>query len=320
MKGHSGKRDLISIMDLSSNEIVKILLSAKELKKRNRLKETLKGKVLGMVFQKPSTRTRVSFEVAMYQLGGYGLFLNAQDLQLSRGEPIRDTAKTLSRYLDGMVVRAYDHRDVVELAKESTISVINGLSDLLHPCQILADIFTIAEKKGRLSPLSSKGLSGIEVAFVGDGNNVANSWINGAARMGMKLVICTPPRYEPDRKIIGEGVKLAKATGADIKVSHNPEEAVKKADIIYTDVWVSMGMEKEREERLKVFKPYQVNGRLIDKAKKDVLVMHCLPAHRGEEITDEVLDGPNAIVFDQAENRLHIQKAILEFLMGEIKS
>jgi len=320
LKGHSGKRDLISILDLTSDEIVEILLSAKELKKRNRLKETLKGKVLGMVFQKPSTRTRVSFEVAMYQLGGYGLFLNAQDLQLSRGEPIRDTAKTLSRYLDGMVVRAYDHRDVVELAKESTISVINGLSDLLHPCQILADIFTIAEKKGRLSPLSSKGLSGIEVAFVGDGNNVANSWINGAARMGMKLVICTPPRYEPDRKIIGEGVKLAKATGADIKVSHNPEEAVKKADIIYTDVWVSMGMEKEREERLKVFKPYQVNGRLIDKAKKDVLVMHCLPAHRGEEITDEVLDGPNAIVFDQAENRLHIQKAILEFLMGEIKS
>jgi len=316
LTGHSEKRDLISILDLSSDEIVNILLSAKKLKERKRIKQTLKGKVLGMVFQKPSTRTRVSFEVAMYQLGGYGLFLNAQDLQLSRGETIRDMAKTLSRYLDGIVVRAYDHQDVVELAKESTVPVINGLSDLLHPCQVLADIFTIAEKKGKLSHLSSKALSGIEVAFVGDGNNVANSWINGAAILGMKLVISTPPGYEPDKKILEEGLKLAKATGADIRVLHEPGEAVKKADVIYTDVWVSMGMEKEREERLKVFKPYQVNERLIGKAKKDVLVMHCLPAHRGEEITDEVLDGPNSIVFDQAENRLHVQKAILEFLMG----
>ena len=316
MTGHSEKRDLISILDLSSDEIVNILLSAKKLKERKRIKDTLKGKVLGMVFQKPSTRTRVSFEVAMYQLGGYGLFLNAQDLQLSRGETIRDMAKTLSRYLDGIVVRAYDHQDVVELAKESTVPVINGLSDLLHPCQVLADIFTIAEKKGKLSHLSSKALSGIEVAFVGDGNNVANSWINGAAILGMKLVISTPSGYEPDKKILEEGLKLAKATGADIRVLHEPGEAVKKADVIYTDVWVSMGMEKEREERLKVFKPYQVNERLIGKAKKDVLVMHCLPAHRGEEITDGVLDGPNSIVFDQAENRLHVQKAILEFLMG----
>ena len=313
------KRDLVSILDLSSDEIVNILRSAKELKERKRIKQTLKGKVLGMVFQKPSTRTRVSFEVAMYQLGGYGLFLNAQDLQLSRGETIQDMAKVLSKYLDGIVVRAYSHQDVVELAKESTIPVINGLSDLLHPCQVLADIFTIAEKKGKLSHLSCKALSGIEVAFVGDGNNVANSWINGTARLGMKLVISTPPGYEPDKKILEGGLKLAKATGADIKVLHEPGEAVKKADVIYTDVWVSMGMEKEREERLKVFKPYQVNERLISKAKKDVLVMHCLPAHRGEEITDDVLDGPNSIVFDQAENRLHVQKAILEFLMGGIK-
>ena len=310
------KRDLVSILDLSSDEIVNILRSAKELKERKRIKQTLKGKVLGMVFQKPSTRTRVSFEVAMYQLGGYGLFLNAQDLQLSRGETIQDMAKVLSKYLDGIVVRAYSHQDVVELAKESTIPVINGLSDLLHPCQVLADIFTIAEKKGKLSHLSCKALSGIEVAFVGDGNNVANSWINGTARLGMKLVISTPPGYEPDKKILEGGLKLAKATGADIKVLHEPGEAVKKADVIYTDVWVSMGMEKEREERLKAFKPYQVNERLISKAKKDVLVMHCLPAHRGEEITDDVLDGPNSIVFDQAENRLHVQKAILEFLLG----
>jgi ornithine carbamoyltransferase len=316
LTGHRRKRDLISILDLSSDEIVEILLSAKELKERKRPKQTLKGKVLGMIFQKSSTRTRVSFEVAMYQLGGYALFLNAQDLQLSRGEAIRDTAKTLSRYLDGIVVRAYHHQDVVELAKESTIPVINGLSELLHPCQVLADIFTIAEKKGKLSSLTPKGLSGIEIAFVGDGNNVANSWINGAARLGMKLVISTPPGYEPDKKIFGEGVKLAKARGAEIKLSYDPEEAVKKADVIYTDVWVSMGMEKEREKRLEVFKPYQVNEQLISKAKKDVLVMHCLPAHRGEEITDEVLDGPNSIVFDQAENRLHVQKAILEFLMG----
>jgi ornithine carbamoyltransferase len=303
-------------LDLSSDEIVEILLSAKELKELKRPKQTLRGKVLGMIFQKSSTRTRVSFEVAMYQLDGYALFLNAQDLQLSRGEAIRDTAKTLSRYLDGIVVRAYHHQDVVELAKESTIPVINGLSDLLHPCQVLADIFTIAEKKGKLSSLTPKGLSGIEIAFVGDGNNVANSWINGAARLGMKLVISTPPGYEPDKKIFGEGVKLAKARGAEIKLSCDPEEAVEKADVIYTDVWVSMGMEKEREKRLEVFKPYQVNEQLISKAKKDVLVMHCLPAHRGEEITDEVLDGPNSIVFDQAENRLHVQKAILEFLMG----
>jgi len=319
LTGHSEKRDLISILDLSSDEIVNILLSAKELKERKRIKQTLKGKVLGMVFQKPSTRTRVSFEVAMYQLGGYALFLNAQDLQLSRGEAMRDTAKVLSRYLNGIVVRAYDHRDVAELAKESTIPVINGLSDLLHPCQVLADIFTIAEMKGKLPRLSTKALSGLEVAFVGDGNNVANSWINGAARLGMKLVISTPPGYEPDKKVLGEGVKLAKATGADISVVHKPEEAVKSADIIYTDVWISMGMEKEREERLKVFRPYQVNGRLISKAKKDVLIMHCLPAHRGEEITDDVLDGPNSIVFDQAENRLHVHKAILEFLLGQSK-
>jgi len=316
LTGHSGKRDLISILDLSSDEIMEIFLSAKELKGKKRIKETLKGKVLGMVFQKPSTRTRVSFEVAMYQLGGYAIFLNAQDLQLSRGEAIRDTAKTLSRYLDGIVVRAYDHRDVVELAKESTIPVINGLSDLLHPCQVLADIFTIAEKKGKLSSLSPKGLSGIEIAFVGDGNNVANSWIDGAARLGMKLVISTPPGYEPDKKILEEGLRLAKATGADIRILHRPEEAVNKANVIYTDVWVSMGMEKEREERLKVFKPYQVNAQLVSKARKDVLIMHCLPAHRGEEITDAVLDGPNSIVFDQAENKLHVQKAILEFLMG----
>jgi ornithine carbamoyltransferase len=309
------KRDLISILDLDRDEIIRILLSAKEMKERRRIKQTLRGKVLGMIFQKPSTRTRVSFEVAMLQLGGYGLFLNAQDLQLSRGEAIRDMAKVLSRYLDGIVVRAYSHRDVVELAKESTIPVINGLSDLLHPCQVLADIFTIAEKKGKLSRLSAKTLSGIEVAFVGDGNNVANSWINGAARMGMKLVISTPPGYEPDKKVFEEGVKLAKATGGEIRLSHNPVEAVKKADVIYTDVWVSMGMEKEREERLKVFKPYQVNEQLLTKAKKDILVMHCLPAHRGEEITDGVLDGPNSIVFDQAENRLHVQKAILEFLL-----
>ncbi len=316
MIGHKRKRDLISILDLSSDEIIGILLSARGLKKTKRMKETLKGKVLGMVFQKPSTRTRVSFEVAMYQLGGYALFLNAQDLQLSRGEAVRDTAKVLSRYLDGIVVRAYDHREVAELAKESTIPVINGLSDLLHPCQVLSDIFTIAEKKGKLSRLSSKALSALEVVFVGDGNNVANSWIHGAAKMGMKLVISTPPGYEPDKKVLGEGLKLAKATGADIRTLHDPEEAVKNADIIYTDVWISMGMEKEREERLKVFKPYQVNAQLISKAKKDVLVMHCLPAHRGEEITDAVLDGPNSVVFDQAENRLHVQKAILEFLLG----
>ncbi len=310
------KKDLISILDLTADEIVKILLSAQELKKRKEPRTTLKGKVLGMVFQKPSTRTRVSFEVAMYQLGGYALFLNVQDLQLSRGEAIGDTAKTLSRYVDGMVVRAYEHQDVVELAKESTIPVVNGLSDLLHPCQVLADIFTIAEKKGIVSRLSSQELSRIEVAFVGDGNNIANSWINGAAILGMKLAVCTPPGYEPDEKVLGEGIKLAKTTGADIKVSHEPDKAVREADVIYTDVWVSMGREKEKDKRLKAFKPYQVNRPLVSKAKKDVLVMHCLPAHRGEEITDEVLDGPNSVVFDQAENRLHVQKAILEFLLG----
>jgi len=310
------KRDLISILDLSWDEIVEIFLSARELKERGIVRETLKGKVLGMVFQKPSTRTRVSFEVAMYQLGGHALFLSAQDLQLSRGEPIRDTAKVLSRYLDGIVVRAYHHKDVVELAKESTIPVINGLSDLLHPCQVLTDLFTVGEKKGILSSSSIRGLSRIEVAFIGDGNNVANSWINGVARLGMKLVISTPSGYEPDRNIFREGLKLAKHTGAEIRLTHKPEEAVKSADVIYTDVWVSMGMERERKKRLRAFKHYQVNRQLIAKAKKDVLIMHCLPAHRGEEITDEVLDSPNSIVFDQAENRLHVQKAILEFLMG----
>ncbi|RLA85607.1 MAG: ornithine carbamoyltransferase [Deltaproteobacteria bacterium] len=300
------KRDFISLYDYTPEELRWLLERAKWLKERSRRGESwrpLEGKTLAMIFEKPSTRTRVSFEVGMFQLGGHALYLSSQETQLGRGETIADTARVLSRYVDAIMIRTFEHTKVEELARFSSVPVINGLSDLLHPCQVLSDIFTIWEKLGRYE--------GVRVAYVGDGNNVANSWINGALRMGMELRIACPRGYEPN----GEILERALREGARVTVSSDPREALRGAEVLYTDVWASMGQESEREERLRVFRPYQVNQELLEFAGQEILVMHCLPAHRGEEITDEVIDGPYSVVFDQAENRLHVQKAILEFLM-----
>ena len=306
MKG----KDLISIHDLSREEVEQILETSQILKMKQKLGEIyhpLKGKTLGMIFQKSSTRTRVSFEVGMWQLGGYALFLSANDLQLNRGETIADTARNLSRYLDGIMIRTFSHQDVVDLAEYSSVPVINGLTDLLHPCQVLADLFTIKEKK--------QNLKGLKLVYIGDGNNMAHSLMFGGAKMGMHVVICSPSGFEPDPEITRLSRVDASKSGATINIEDDPVEAVKTADIIYTDVWASMGMEEEHEERLKSFANYQLNSELLEKGKEDVIVMHCLPAHRGEEITDEVVDGPHSIVFDQAENRLHVQKAIMALTM-----
>jgi ornithine carbamoyltransferase len=306
MKG----KDVISIHDLSREEVDQILDTAHILKMKNKLGEIyhpLKGKSLGMIFQKSSTRTRVSFEVGMWQLGGYALFLSANDLQLNRGETIADTARNLSRYLDGIMIRTYSHQDVVDLAEYSSIPVINGLTDLLHPCQVLADLFSIKEKK--------QNLEGLKLAYIGDGNNMAHSLMYGGAKMGIHVVICSPSGFEPDPEVTRLSKADAVKSGASISVNEDPAEAVKDADIIYTDVWTSMGMEEEYEQRLKSFSRYQVNSKLMEHAREDVLVMHCLPAHRGEEITNEVIEGPQSIVFDQAENRLHVQKAIMALIM-----
>ncbi len=306
MKG----KDLISIHDLSREEVDQILDTATILKMKQKLGEQyhpLKGKTLGMIFQKASTRTRVSFEVGMWQLGGYALFLSASDLQLKRGETINDTAKNLSRYLDGIMIRTYSHQDVIALAESSSVPVINGLTDLLHPCQVLSDLFSIREKKQKLENL--------KLTYIGDGNNMAHSLMFGGAKIGMHVIICSPSGFEPDPEVTRLSRLDAAKTGATITIKDDPLEAVEGADIIYTDAWTSMGKEDEHEERQITFKRYQVNSALLEKASDDVLVMHCLPAHRGQEITDEVIDGPRSIVFDQAENRLHVQKAIMALIM-----
>jgi len=296
---------------LSVEEMWQILKTAELMKLRHRTglgDFPLEGKTLGMIFTKPSTRTRVSFEVAIWQLGGYALYLSANDLQLRRGETIEDTGRVLSRYLDGIMIRTFDHQDVVDLAEASTIPVINGLTDLLHPCQGLTDIFTVYEKLGRLQ--------GVKLVYVGDGNNVAHSLMNAGARTGMHVVVACPEGHEPDREVTAGAGEDARATGGVIEVSHDPRKAVEGADVIYTDVWTSMGQEEEREARHKALAPFQVNSALMAATgKRGTLFMHCLPAHRGEEVTDEVIDGPNSVVFDQAENRLHTQKAILALLM-----
>jgi ornithine carbamoyltransferase len=303
------KKDLLSIYDLTAEEIETIFQKAKELKKTHRQgvpHRPLEGKTLAMVFEKPSTRTRVSFEAGMYQLGGHALFLNPQDTQLGRGEAIADTTRVLSRYVDGIMIRTFAQERVEEMARFASVPVINGLTDLLHPCQILSDCFTIWEKRG--------AYRGLKVAYVGDGNNVANSWINGAVRLGFDLWLACPQQYEPDQQILSRAVEESSST---IILTHDPKEAVEEAHVVNTDVWASMGQEGEREKRIKAFQGYQVNADLLRGARENVLVMHCLPAHRGEEITDEVMDGPHAVVFDQAENRLHVQKAILTLLMGK---
>jgi len=297
------KKDLLCITSLDKQEIDELLSLALRLKKEHKEGAThlsLKGKTLGMLFEKPSTRTRVSFEVGMLQMGGHALYMGWRDTQLSREESVEDTARVLSRYLDGIVVRTFAQETIELFASNATIPVINGLTDLEHPCQILSDLMTIVEKKG--------GYENLTIVYVGDGNNIANSWINASLTLGFNLRLACPRGYEPD----GALVEKARSAPLQIQFCDDPAEAVREADIINTDTWVSMGQEDQRREKIEAFKNYQVNSTLLKLAKKDVLVMHCLPAHRGEEITDEVADGEQAIIFDQAENRLHMQKAILE--------
>lgn len=303
------KRDLVSIKDLKLEEVEHIFSKTFELKAGLKdFSASLSGKSLGLIFAKPSLRTRVSFEVGMNRLGGHTLYLAPEDIKFGTRETIKDFGSVLSRYLDALVVRTFSHKQLEELASFSTIPVINGLTDLLHPCQVLADLYTIKEKKG--------SLSGKKVAFIGDGNNVAHSLLYGCAKIGVNLNVATPAKYRPKESIFTEAQDLAKNSGAKIILSDNPSAAAGGADVIYTDVWASMGQESEYKKRKKDFQGFQVNQKLLSKALPDSLVMHCLPAHRGEEITDEVIDGPNSIVFDQAENRMHVQKAILLLLLG----
>ncbi|WP_173443711.1 ornithine carbamoyltransferase [Selenomonas ruminantium] len=305
-------RDMLSIHDLSVDEVQEILALAHELKAKQKAgieHHLLKGKTLGMIFEKSSTRTRVSFEVGMYQLGGQALFLSNRDLQLGRGEPIKDTARVLSRYLDGIMIRTYGHDRVEELAKYADIPVINALTDLLHPCQVLTDLLTIQEHKG-------KNLKGLKMAYVGDGNNMTNSYMYGCAKAGMTFVAATPADYKPDATVTKQAKEDAKLTGASIELVTDPVEAVKGADIVVTDTWASMGQEDEHDARKKIFAPYQVNKELMTHADKRAIVMHCLPAYRGEEITEEVLEANAHVIFDEAENRLHTQKAIMALTMG----
>ena len=300
-------KHLISMADLTPEELEETLELAEKLKEeryKGRVTDYLKNKSLAMIFELPSTRTRISFEVAMTDLGGHALYLSWNDLQLGRGEPIKDTARVLSRYVHAVMMRVRNHETIVEFAKYSTVPVINGLSNLEHPCQIIADLLTIKEYKGNLK--------NVRLAWVGDGNNVCNSLILASALTGMKMVISTPKGYEPNEEIVKKALKM----GADLTFEPDPTKAVQDADVIYTDVWVSMGQEAEREKRLRDFANHQVSDALVSMAKDDVIVMHCLPAHRGEEITEEVLEGEHSIVFDQAENRLHAQKAILLKLIG----
>lgn len=305
-------KDMLSIHDLSVDEVQEILSFAKELKAMQKAgveHHILEGKTLGMIFEKSSTRTRVSFETGMYQLGGQALFLSNRDLQLGRGEPIKDTARVLSRYLDGIMIRTFGHDTVLEFAKYADVPVINGLTDLLHPCQVLTDLLTIQEYKG-------KNLSGLKMAYVGDGNNMTNSYMYGCAKMGMAFVAATPKDYKPDATVMKQAIEDAEETGASVAWVEDPAEAVKGADIVVTDTWASMGQEDEHDARKKIFVPYQVNKELLSHADKRVIVMHCLPAYRGEEITDDVLEKNANVIFDEAENRLHTQKAIMALTMA----
>lgn len=303
-------RSLISLKDLTRYDIEQIINTSDFLKTQFRIGHPhpiLKGKTLAMIFEKPSTRTRVSFEVGMWQLGGYALYLNTADLQIGRGETIGDTSQTLSRYVDGIMARVSSHQTIIEMAKYSKIPVINGLSDFTHPCQGLTDLFTIYEKKGRFK--------GLKVAYIGDGNNVSHSLIYGCSKMGIDIFVATPKGFEPNEGVILEAEREAKIKNSKVIITNDPKEAVKDADVVYTDVWVSMGKEEEKEERMRVFKPYQVNTELVRLAKQDYIFMHCLPAHRGEEVTEDVANYKNSVIFDQAENRLHTQKAILALLL-----
>jgi ornithine carbamoyltransferase len=305
-------KDFISIADLSPEEIWRLLHRAEELKDewhQGSNQPILKGKVLGMVFQKPSLRTRVSFDVAMLHLGGHALYLSPNEISLGKRESVADVARVLSRYVDGIMARVFDHNHILQLAEYSRVPVINGLSDYNHPCQGITDVFTIWEKLG--------DLKGLKLAYVGDGNNVAVSLLFATTKLGMHFAIGNPPDYDLPADAMALGRGFAQESGSQIVTTHDPVEAVTDADIVYTDTWTSMGQEAEQAKRAAVFPPYQVNSRLLAHARPDAIVMHCLPAHRGLEITDEVADGPQSALFDQAENRLHAQKGILALLMGE---
>ena len=302
-------KDFISIADYSRNEIEEIFDLTAELKEKTKKREEhhlCRGLTMSMIFAKPSARTRISFETGMYQLGGYALYLSPNDIGIGKREAVKDIAQVISRYNDIIMARLFAHQHMEELAKYATVPVINGLTDYNHPCQIMADIFTVKEHR--------KSLDNLKITYVGDGNNIANSWINLAAKLPMHLVICSPSGYEPDAATIEYAKKKGIST---IEVPTDPIAAVKDADVVYTDVWASMGQESEAAERRKIFLPYQINSKLMTHARKDALVMHCLPAHRGDEITDEVVDSPQSIVFDEAENRMHVQKAIIVKLLGK---
>jgi ornithine carbamoyltransferase len=299
-------KDVLTLAGLTPEEILTLLdksILLKENTMKKQFDQPLKGKILGMIFDKSSTRTRVSFEVGMIQLGGSALYLNGNDLQLGRGETIADTASVLSQYVDGILIRTFSHKSVEELANHASVPVINGLTDLYHPCQALADLLTIYEKKGKLK--------GLKLAYIGDGNNVAHSLMIACTKVGMDISIVAPREYFPDSSITAQSKGFAQSSGAKLVITDSQIEAVRDADIIYTDVWTSMGQESENEQRLNDFSDYQVNAELVKHAKDDYLFLHCLPAHRGEEVTTEVIDGKHSVVFEQAGNRLHAQKALL---------
>jgi ornithine carbamoyltransferase len=299
------KKDFLTVLDLSANEFERLIKRAIELKSGVDASQCpLIGKSIGLLFEKSSTRTRVSLEVGVYQLGGKSIYMNPKEIQIGRGETIHDSAKVLSRYLNGIIIRTYSHNTLTEFASYASIPVVNGLSDLHHPCQALADLMTVYEKKGKLKSL--------RLAFIGDGNNVAHSLIEAASLTGMHIMLACPKGFEPDPDVLE---KARAFSSGQITVLREPAEAAANADVVYTDVWVSMGQEKEAARKKRKFRKYQINGELLSHAKKDALVLHCMPAHRGEEITDEVMDSPQSAVFDQAENRLHTQKALLEFLL-----
>jgi len=300
----STPRHFLAIPDLTRSELLSLFDLATGMKRRDYAERPLAGKTLGMIFAKSSTRTRVSFEVGAYQLGGHALFLSSRDIQLGRGEPIRDTARVLSRYLDGIMIRTFDHADVEELARFASIPVINGLTDLLHPCQVLADLLTIRESLG--------GWEGKAVAWIGDGNNMANSWLNAAGVLGFELRLACPDGYTPNQEILERNRKLTKVT-----LTSDPREAARGAHVVNTDVWASMGQEQEQEERVRAFQGYIVDEALMDTADKSAIFLHCLPAHRGEEVSEAVIEGRQSRVWNQAENRLHVQKALMAKLMGD---
>lgn len=305
-KTHFVGKDFLTLADFTKSDLMYLLdfaLKLKDEQKNNIDHPLLAGKTLAMIFEKPSTRTRVSFEVGMFQLGGKGVFLGKDDVQLTNGETLIDTAKTLSRYVDGIMIRTFDHEALIEMARQATVPVINGLTDDFHPCQVMADLLTIYEKKGSLSDQ--------KIVFVGDGNNMAHSLLMGSAVMGADCTIVSPRGYEVDESILSLAQKHAKKTGSTLVQTNDLFPTIESADVVYTDVWASMGSEDEAESRIEVFQPYQVNATLMNHTKDDCLFLHCLPAQRGSEVTSDVIDGPQSVVFDQAENRLHVQKAIL---------